>query len=234
MIGRIFRGILMFVAGVAVGIAFMHFAPKPPAPAQPATSVAVVTPAPPPAPANAAPPAAPETPDETPQGQFDAAPAPAAAAAATPAPVQGSRSLIPVQGVQASQLVDTFTQARSNGRVHDAIDIMAPAGTPVLAAADGPVAKLFESKLGGTTLYQFDTSGTLAYYYAHLQAYAPGMAEGRMLKQGEVIGYVGSTGNASPSAPHLHFAIFVLGPEKHWWQGTAINPYPLLTSAATR
>ena len=140
--------------------------------------------------------------------------------------------LLPVQGITAAQLQDTFTDARSGGRVHDAIDIMAPAGTPVLAVADGTVEKLFDSKLGGTTLYQFNPQRTLAYYYAHLQAYAPGIAEQQALKRGQVIGYVGSSGNADPAAPHLHFAIFELGPEQQWWKGTAINPYPRLRDAA--
>jgi murein DD-endopeptidase MepM/ murein hydrolase activator NlpD len=139
-----------------------------------------------------------------------------------------SALLIPVQGITATQLQDTFTDARSGGRVHDAIDVMAPAGTPVLAVADGTVEKLFDSKLGGTTLYQFNPQRTLAYYYAHLQSYAPGIAEKQALKRGQVIGYVGATGNANPDAPHLHFAIFELGPEQQWWKGTAINPYPQL------
>jgi len=149
------------------------------------------------------------------------------AAAVTAANSSGSL-LIPVQGMPAAKLVDTFTQSRGAGRLHDAIDIMAPRGTPVLAVADGRVAKLFDSKPGGLTVYQFDGEEKLAYYYAHLDRYADGLAEGRVLKRGEVLGYVGSTGNASPDAPHLHFAVMVLGPEKHWWQGTAVNPYPLL------
>lgn len=140
----------------------------------------------------------------------------------------GAGLLLPVQGISAAQLQDTFTDARSGGRVHDAIDIMAPAGTPVLAVADGTVEKLFDSKLGGTTLYQFNPQRTLAYYYAHLQAYAPGIAEKQALKRGQVIGYVGTTGNANPDGPHLHFAIFELGPEQQWWKGTPINPYPQL------
>jgi murein DD-endopeptidase MepM/ murein hydrolase activator NlpD len=147
-------------------------------------------------------------------------------------PGAASSLLIPVQGISVAQLQDTFTDARSGGRVHDAIDIMAPAGTPVLAVADGTVEKLFDSKLGGTTLYQFNPQRTLAYYYAHLQAYAPGIAEQQALKRGQVIGYVGSSGNADPAAPHLHFAIFELGPEQQWWKGTAINPYPRLRGDA--
>lgn len=139
-----------------------------------------------------------------------------------------SSLLIPVSGVQRSQLTDTFTDARGGGRIHDAMDIMAPKGTPVLAVADGKIAKLFDSKQGGLTIYQFDTAEIHAYYYAHLDSYAPNIKEGDMIMRGDVIGYVGSTGNANPAAPHLHFAIFVLGPEKKWWQGTPINPYPLL------
>ncbi|HCT24926.1 MAG TPA: endopeptidase [Stenotrophomonas sp.] len=141
--------------------------------------------------------------------------------------------LLPVQGVLPSQLRDTFTDARSEGRVHDAIDIMADAGTPVLAVADGTVEKLFDSKRGGLTIYQFEPSGRWCYYYAHLQRYADGLAEKQVIKRGEVIGYVGSTGNASAEAPHLHFEVHVLGPEKQWWKSESINPYPLLKSAAS-
>lgn len=148
---------------------------------------------------------------------------------AAPANAQASALLIPVSGINASQLTDTFKEARGNGRAHDAIDIMAPKGTPVLAVADGTLVKLFNSKQGGLTLYQFNVGETKAYYYAHLDRYADGMVEGMSLGRGETIGYVGSTGNASPDAPHLHFAVFELGPEKKWWQGNAINPFPLLT-----
>ena len=167
----------------------------------------------------------------------DAAPAPTTVVpspAAMPTPAvpaprpQPSGLIIPVAGIAPAQLVDTYTQSRSAGRLHEAIDIMAPAGTPVLAAVDGPVAKLFTSKLGGLTVYQFDPDGRRVYYYAHLQGYAPGLAEGQALKQGQVIGYVGSTGDASPTAPHLHFSVGDLGPEKKWWKSTPVNPYPLL------
>ena len=160
-----------------------------------------------------------------------AAPAlPAAPVVATPASSPASRGLLlPVQGIAPSQLQDTFTDARSEGRVHDAIDIMAAEGTPVLAVADGHVEKLFDSDKGGLTMYQFDPDGVHCYYYAHLQRYAGGLMEKKQIKQGEVIGYVGSTGNADPQAPHLHFEVHVLGPEKQWWKGDSINPYPLLT-----
>lgn len=157
-------------------------------------------------------------------------PAPdAGGAAPAPAPTSAAGALLlPVQGINADQLQDTFTDARSEGRVHDAIDILAPNGTPVLAVADGTVEKLFDSVRGGLTVYQFEPSGRYCYYYAHLDRYADGLAEKKTIKRGEVIGYVGSTGNASPEAPHLHFEIHVLGPEKQWWKGESINPYPVL------
>ena len=136
--------------------------------------------------------------------------------------------LIPVAGIAANQLRDTFTDARGKGRKHDAIDIMAPQGTAVLAAEDGKVVRLFKSVPGGLTIYQFNATEQFCFYYAHLDRYAHGLTEGAQLRRGDVIGYVGFSGNADAAAPHLHFAIFVLGPEKRWWEGTAINPYPYL------
>lgn len=136
--------------------------------------------------------------------------------------------IIPVEGITTAQLSDTFTDARGTDRVHDAIDIMAPTGTPVRAVADGRIVKLFDSEAGGLTIYQFDADETVAFYYAHLDRYADGVAEGQAVRQGDLVGYVGYTGNASPEGPHLHFAIMVLGPEKNWWQGRAVNPYPYL------
>jgi murein DD-endopeptidase MepM/ murein hydrolase activator NlpD len=109
---------------------------------------------------------------------------------------------------------------------------MAPRRTPVVAAQDGRIVKLFTSKAGGLTIYQFDPSGTFSYYYAHLDGYAPGLHEGQTVQRGELIAYVGSTGNASADAPHLHFAIFVLGPRKEWWKGTPVNPLPFLRDPA--
>jgi murein DD-endopeptidase MepM/ murein hydrolase activator NlpD len=157
-----------------------------------------------------------------------------AAAAATPSPTQPATPnalLIPVAGVRAAQLTDTFNDSRDGTRRHEALDIMAARGTPVLAASDGTVAKLFTSVPGGLTIYEFDPTITYPYSYAHLDHSAPGLAEGKAIKRGDLIAYVGSTGNASADAPHLHFAIFVLGPEKQWWKGTAIDPYPLLAGA---
>ena len=136
--------------------------------------------------------------------------------------------LLPVQGVDIADVHDTFDDARGSERVHEALDVMAPEGTPVLAAADGRIEKLFTSDRGGLTIYQFDPTGTWSYYYAHLQAYAPGLAEGMQVRRGQVLGTVGSTGNADPSAPHLHFAVFRLTPERQWRTGTPVNPWPLL------
>jgi murein DD-endopeptidase MepM/ murein hydrolase activator NlpD len=136
---------------------------------------------------------------------------------------------IPVVGVQADQLVDTFDAARAAGRRHDAIDIMAAEGTPVIAAADGTIEKLFFSKGGGgITIYERSQDGKWMYYYAHLSAYAPGLAEGQQVKRGQVIARVGHTGDASAAGPHLHFAINSMAPGERWWDGTPINPYPLL------
>jgi len=183
-----------------------------PAPADPATLAAPSRAAP----AAMASGAAPATPP---------APSPAAAVST---PADGNALLLPVQGITAAQLQDTFTDARSEGRVHDAIDILAPAGTPVLAVADGTIEKLFNSDRGGLTVYQFEPGGRYCYYYAHLERYADGLAEKQTVTRGQVIGYVGSTGNASPEAPHLHFEIHTLGPEKQWWKGASLNPYPVL------
>lgn len=137
---------------------------------------------------------------------------------------------VPVAGVKPRELVDTFAQARAGGaRVHDAIDIMAPQGTPVVAAAAGKVEKLFFSNGGGgITAYVRSDDGRWIHYYAHMSAYAPGLREGQRLLPGSPVGYVGSTGNASPGGPHLHFAIHRMAPGEKWYQGTPINPYPLL------
>jgi murein DD-endopeptidase MepM/ murein hydrolase activator NlpD len=141
------------------------------------------------------------------------------------------RLVIPVQGVDRVKLRDNYSEMRG-GRRHEALDIMAPRGTPVLAVDEGRVAKLFESKAGGITVYQFDRDEKFAYYYAHLDHYADGLKEGVNLKRGEVLGFVGTSGNATPGAPHLHFTIFRLGPDRRWWKGTALNPYPFLNQTA--
>lgn len=137
--------------------------------------------------------------------------------------------LMPVDGVDRDDLRDTFFDKRGGGRMHEALDIMAPRHTPVYAVEDGTIAKLFNSHGGGgITVYQFDRSGEYCYYYAHLDRYADGLREGQQVRRGQTIGYVGSSGNASASTPHLHFGIFRLTAEKRWWKGEPINPYPVL------
>jgi murein DD-endopeptidase MepM/ murein hydrolase activator NlpD len=150
------------------------------------------------------------------------------------APIPSDRLIPPIQGLNAKDVLDTFNQARPGGRPHEATDIMEPRGTPVQAMVDGVVKKLFLSKPGGNTIYEFDDAQELCYYYAHLDRYAEGIQEGQHIQRGTVIAYVGSTGNASEEAPHLHLAIFQLGPEKQWWKGTPINPYPILLKILSR
>ena len=194
--------------------------PATPAPATFPTDAIAVTAAP------AAPPGAPAAPSPP-----DVA-APPPASAPTPGTSAPAGLLLPVQGVDFADLHDTFNDARGNERRHEALDIMAPAGTPVLAVADGTIEKLFTSDRGGLTIYQFEPGGMFSYYYAHLQDYAPGLVEGQPVRRGDVLGTVGSTGNADPAAPHLHFAVFRLTPEKQWWTGEPVNPYPLLQRPA--
>lgn len=142
---------------------------------------------------------------------------------------------IPVGGVSASQLVDTYTQSRGGGsRVHHAIDIMAPRGTPVVSASDGMVEKLFYSQGGGgITAYVRSPDGVWLHYYAHLDSYAPQLREGARIRRGDPIGTVGISGNASPSGPHLHYAIYRMSAGERWWQGAPVNPYPLLAGTAS-
>lgn len=157
-------------------------------------------------------------------------------AATTPVNVAGAVTVgpaglaVPVAGVRVGDLVDTYTQARAGGgRLHDAIDILAPQGTPVVAATEGTVEKLFFSGGGGgITAYIRSNDGRWIYYYAHMQSYAPGLAEGQKVARGRRIGQVGSTGNANPAGPHLHFAIHRMSEGEKWWQGTPVNPFPLL------
>lgn len=141
------------------------------------------------------------------------------------------RLIVPVEGVEPEELYDSYPDPRSGGRTHEALDIMAPRGTPVLAADDGRIVKLFDSALGGVSLYQFDPTETYCYYYAHLNRYERGLEEGDIVRRGDVIGYVGSTGNAPDHAPHLHFAIYILPEDKRWWKGDPINPFPILLEA---
>jgi peptidoglycan LD-endopeptidase LytH len=151
------------------------------------------------------------------------------ASAALPIPEgEPNRLIIPVAGVHPDELHDTFSESRSEGRIHDAIDIAAPLGTPVLAAADGTIVKLFHSERGGTTIYQLSADNKFVYYYAHLDRYAEGLTEGHFAKQGETIAHVGDTGNAGAGNYHLHFSVPLISDPKRYWEGVNINPYPLL------
>jgi peptidoglycan LD-endopeptidase LytH len=169
-----------------------------------------------------------------------AAPAAAQARASLPMPLglvtlpgSGSEAAagqlpVPVLGVNPSELRDTYTAARGRGRSHDAIDIHAPRGTPVIAVADGRIIKLHSGDRGGLAVYLLDDDGRTRYYYAHLDAYAPELREGQRVERGAVIGFVGDTGNASPGDYHLHFSVAILSSPSRWWQGRNVNPYPLL------
>ena len=150
------------------------------------------------------------------------------------APIANEPLMMPVQGITIDHLKSGFDQSRGGGfRVHHALDILAPRGTPVLAAVPGTIKKLFVSGAGGITIYEFDRPEQKCYYYAHLDRYANFLHEGQVVEQGDVIGYVGTTGNAPANTPHLHFAIMVLTPTKEWWKGEPIDPYPLLVQSAT-
>ncbi len=139
---------------------------------------------------------------------------------------------IPVPGIAADQLADTYADPRADGaRLHEAIDIMAPTGTPVVAAAAGTIERLHQSPAGGVTIYLRSPDRETIQYYAHLAGYAPGLAEGQQVRRGQRLGAVGATGNADADAPHLHFALLRTIPEAQWWEpATAFNPYPLLTA----
>jgi len=155
----------------------------------------------------------------------------------TPTPVMSANALedlrmrnltLPVEGIKRSELHSNFDELRGGTRKHEALDILAPRNTPVFAVEDGKIARLFLSDAGGITIYQYDPSMTYVYYYAHLERYAADLKEGQEVKRGEVIGYVGTTGNAPRNTPHLHFAIFKMTDQKHWWQGTPLDPYSVL------
>jgi murein DD-endopeptidase MepM/ murein hydrolase activator NlpD len=142
--------------------------------------------------------------------------------------------IIPVVGVASDELHDSFAEPRSGGRRHEAIDILAPRNTPILAAQDGTIVKLFESKAGGLTIYELEPTGHYELYYAHLESYAPGVHEGDAVRQGQVIGYVGTSGNAPKDVPHLHFSVIALDADRSWWKGTPVDPYPLLMARGGR
>jgi murein DD-endopeptidase MepM/ murein hydrolase activator NlpD len=182
--------------------------------------------------------AAPRTVEVKPPAGKEPAPvSPPPAAVTPPAPVSAGtevddlrarRLTLPVLGIKREDLRDTFNEMRGSTRRHEALDVLAPRNTPVLAVEDGTIARLFLSEAGGITLYQFDPTRTYCYYYAHLERYVDGLKEGDEVKRGQVLGYVGTTGNAPRDTPHLHFAIFKMTDEKKWWQGSPIDPYSVL------
>jgi murein DD-endopeptidase MepM/ murein hydrolase activator NlpD len=168
------------------------------------------------APSHPAPPVGQETPEDR----------DVARPAETPLMIKSDALTIPVVGVRPEQLRDTYNEARSEGRTHNALDIMASCGTPTVAATAGKIIKLFQSARGGITIYQLGADNRTVYYYAHLARYADGLTEGLLAQQGEVIGYVGDTGNVAPGGCHLHFAIWIVTDPKRYWDGENINPYP--------
>jgi len=133
--------------------------------------------------------------------------------------------MIPVEGITRLTLRDNYTAGRANGRIHGAIDILAPKGTPVMAAADHVIGRLFEGPIGGIVIYAYDEEERFVYYYAHLDRYRRGLSVGDRVAKGSVIGYVGTTGNAPPNTPHLHFQVMKRGRGRAWWDGPPINPY---------
>jgi murein DD-endopeptidase MepM/ murein hydrolase activator NlpD len=135
---------------------------------------------------------------------------------------------LPIDNADVERLKGMFGESRGGNRAHEAVDILAPRNTPIHAVEDGTIEKLFTSKAGGLTIYQFDPGNRFCYYYAHLESYASGLHGGQRVSRGEIIGYVGTSGNAPPNTPHLHFAIFELGPDKRWWEGKPIDPYLVL------
>ena len=155
-------------------------------------------------------------------------PAGAAATVGTTGDVSNGHLRLPIDGIDIESFKGGFDERRGGDRPHEAVDVLSPRNTPVHAVENGTIAKLFYSKAGGLTIYQFDPSGRYCYYYAHLERYADGLREGDKVKRGQVIGYVGTTGNAPKNTPHLHFAVFKLTAAKRWWEGTPIDPYDIL------
>jgi murein DD-endopeptidase MepM/ murein hydrolase activator NlpD len=166
-------------------------------------------------------------PHETPDSEkgFAGAPGEAEMTADPIADLKHKHLALPLDAVKIEAMKGQFADRREGSREHDAVDLLAPRNTPIHAVESGTIAKLFVSRAGGNTVYQFDPSGRYCYYYAHLQAYADGLKDGAKVGAGQILGYVGTSGNAPPNTPHLHFAIFVLGAARHWWEGKAIDPY---------
>jgi murein DD-endopeptidase MepM/ murein hydrolase activator NlpD len=167
----------------------------------------------------------PSTPTPIPAPARDAGQSASSQTAATTGDLPHTRLRVPIDGQDIEALKGAFSETRDGSRPHEAVDMLAPRNTPIHAVENGTIAKLFTSKAGGLTIYQYDPSGRLCYYYAHLERYAEGLKDGQAVSQGDVIGYVGTSGNAPANTPHLHFAVFELNADKHWWQGTPLDPY---------
>jgi len=166
-----------------------------------------------------------ETRDVTPAATGSVTPATAGGAVATSDGGSKGRLRLPIDGADVESLKGGFSETRGGDRPHQAVDMLAPRNTPIHAVESGRIAKLFTSKAGGLTIYQFDPTEHWCYYYAHLERYADGLKDGAAVAQGDIIGFVGTSGNAPPNTPHLHFAVFELNADKHWWQGNPIDPY---------
>jgi murein DD-endopeptidase MepM/ murein hydrolase activator NlpD len=217
--------LVAFCAGVLVDWALRTYGPP-----QPVDAPTLIAPAQPEARLK---PDTTQPPRSDPSNSADTAsavPTPPAVKSEPTATVGVSALRLPIDGMNLDLVKGGFYEARAGHR-HEAVDILAPRNTPVRAVQSGTIAKLFFSRQGGITLYQFDPSGRLCYYYAHLQRYADNLHEGDAVAQGQVLGYVGTTGNAPPNTPHLHFAVFEVADDRRWWQGKAIDPYPLLKSS---
>lgn len=225
--GRLFSFVLMFLIGFAIGAlslaAYLLSSGQLPNGLQLGSVATINQPIQP----KPIPPAKPAPPKPAPPSILPSPPATTEVAEADYKYLMQRHLKLPVIGVDPKTIQDTFNQARPGGRRHEATDILATTGTPIVAVDDGVIQKLFTSKDGGLTIYEFDSSKTYCYYYAHLERYADGLREGMAVKKGEVIGFVGTSGDAG-STPQLHFAVFKLGPDKKWWKGTPIDPYPLL------
>lgn len=229
--------LLFGAVGALVWFLSYRYWSQPVTPLAPPSQDAERLPTPAASPVATVPPTATATPTATPT--LDTTPTPGSPTSQGQAPsgdasstLASMRLLIPVQGITPGQLQDTFKDSRSEGRVHDAIDIIAPRGTPVVAATDGRVVKLFQSVKGGITFYQLASADEhYVLYYAHLERYADGLAEGHFARRGETVGYVGDTGNATPGNTHLHFQLYRVEDPKRFWTGENLNPYPLLRDA---
>ncbi|MDP3718398.1 MAG: M23 family metallopeptidase [Acidobacteriota bacterium] len=214
-----------FVAGMVVLAALFTIFPAGGRLAADPSSAAAVRPEP--SPVEEVRPSARETPPAISRPPETASTVPAMSANAVEV-LRNRRLEVPVQGARREDLRSMFDEQRGTSRRHEAIDLLAPRHTPVIAVEDGTIARLFISDAGGLTVYQFDPTSTYCYYYAHLEGYAAGLKDGDRVKRGDLLGYVGTTGNAPKDTPHLHFAIFQLTDQKQWWQGTPIDPYTVL------